>query len=120
MTDKHDQLDDFELDALFASARKADLEPSPDFMARLFDDIDLVAAEAPPAEEPAVRGGLFASIWDAVGGWIGASGLAAATAAGVWVGVVSPSSLDNVTSAFFGDSVSVSLFASDDVLGVDG
>lgn len=118
MTDKHDHLDDFELDAFFASARKADPEPSPDFMARLFDDIDMVSAEALPAE--AVRGGLFASIWDAVGGWIGASGLAAATAAGVWVGVVSPSSLDNVTSAFFGDSVSVSLFASDDVLGVDG
>ncbi|NIY72382.1 hypothetical protein HCZ30_08020 [Marivivens donghaensis] len=118
MTDKHDHLDDFELDALFASARKADPEPSPDFMARLFGDIDMVSAEVPPAD--AVRGGLFASIWDAVGGWIGASGLAAATAAGVWVGVVSPSSLDNVTNAFFGDSVSVSLFASEDVLGVDG
>ena len=121
MTDKRTDLTDLELDDLFASARTVDPDPHDDFMARLFADIDDVAdgfeQVALPTEE---RRSLLASLWAALGGWAGASGLAAAAAAGLWIGISPPASLSSVTDVIWADSVDVSLFASEDILGLEG
>ena len=121
MTDKRTDLTDLELNDLFASARTADPDPTDDFMARLFADIDDVAdgfeQVALPTEE---RRSLVASLWAALGGWAGASGLAAAAAAGLWIGISPPASLSSVTDVIWADSVDVSLFASEDILGLEG
>jgi hypothetical protein len=61
---------------------------------------------------------------DAVGGWPALSGLAAATVAGVWVGVAPPTSVEDWTAALVGDELSVSLFATETAfdmgVGLDG
>jgi hypothetical protein len=53
---------------------------------------------------------LWARLFDMLGGWPAVSGLAAATVAGIWVGVAPPASVESITASFLGDAVSVSLF----------
>lgn len=107
MTDNRD-LD--QLDALFGEARAdaaQDLAPSDDLMARLLSD----AANEMPRRMGEVSGaadgqGLVARILAGLGGWAAVSGLAAATVAGVWIGVAPPDAIDAVLS---GGEVSVSI-----------
>ena len=121
MTDKRTDLTDLELDDLFASARTVNPDPTDDFMGRLFADIDDVADGFEQVTLPTeARRSLLASLWAALGGWAGASGLAAAAAAGLWIGISPPSSLSSVTDVIWADSVDVSLFASEDILGLEG
>ena len=75
------------VDALFAAGRAA--EPaSDDFMARLISDADAATAQqaysAPKISSVAQR-----PFWQA---WLPASGLTAATLAGIWIGVALPQS----------------------------
>ncbi|MDJ0821910.1 MAG: hypothetical protein QNJ09_08905 [Paracoccaceae bacterium] len=74
---------DPDLDDFFAAARAEVPEPSGDLLARIEAQ---ALAERPVAR--AVRGpGPLRQLLQALGGWPGAAGLAAASAAGLWVGL---------------------------------
>lgn len=82
--------EDKALELLFGAARRKAESPSPDFMARLNADVENLVVEpeigthtkAQPAE----------SVWSRfVSVWIPASGLTAATAIGILIGVTVPS-----------------------------
>ncbi len=99
------------LDSLFAQARTANPEPSDDLMARVLADAD--AVQPRPGVVPASGMGIWARILDTLGGWPAVSGLAAATVAGIWVGVAPPTSVEDLTANLIGDEVSISLFSTD-------
>ncbi|WGW05598.1 hypothetical protein [Tropicibacter oceani] len=101
---------DLGLDAYFDAARADTPLPSGDFMAR----IEAQALAAMPAPVPAARTargpGLFAQLKQALGGWPAMAGLAAACAAGLWLGISPPAGV----SSFIGTDA-----AELDTLGVD-
>lgn len=103
------------LDDLFARTRGIEPVPSNDLMARVIADAD--AVQPAQALAPAAGAGLWARMLDAIGGWPAVSGLAAATVAGIWVGVAPPSGVEDLTAAMIGDEVSISLFSADLMLG---
>lgn len=100
------------LDQLLDQARAAPKDwpdgsnVSDDFMARVMAD---AAAEMPRrgAIPDRARPGVIGAMIGAIGGWTAVSGLAAATVAGVYIGVASPDALNAVWS---GDGLSVSLY----------
>ena len=99
------------LDGLFAQARNEAPAPSDDLMARILSD---AAAVQPKQTAPiAAAPGLWVRMMDMIGGWPAVSGMAAATIAGIWVGVAPPSSIEDLTAALIGDEVSISLFETD-------
>ena len=105
------------LDDLFAQARADTPGPSDDLMARVLADADAVqdgfAAPIPAPEQK----GLWARMVETVGGWPAVSGLAAATVAGVWIGVAPPASITEVTASLLGEEYAVPLVPGD--LGFD-
>ena len=107
MTNPNDDM----LDDLFATARQAAPAPSADLMARVL--ADAAAVQPQPATTTAAVPGLWSRMLDAIGGWPAVSGLAAATVAGIWVGVAPPSAVEDMTASLIGDEVSVSLFSPD-------
>lgn len=111
MTHPNDDL----IDALFAQARETDHVPSDDLMARVLGDAGAVQDSWHHAPDVAPQPGLWARFLDAVGGWPSVSGLAAATIAGIWVGVVQPASVADVTATLVGDEVSFALFPTETV-----
>lgn len=119
---RDDGRDDGALMTLFAEARETGAVPSDDLMARILADAAAVdAARHPAPETPGT--GFWAGLVAAVGGWPGLGGLAAATVAGLWIGIAPPSGLSGLADAVFGSSstsVSVSVFSVDDVLGSEG
>lgn len=108
MNDPNDEM----LGRLFAEARNVAPEPSDALMARVLADA------VPPMPAPQLIPGLWVRLLDAVGGWPAVSGLAAATVAGIWIGVAPPTSVQDITATLIGDEVSVSLFPTD--FGFDG
>lgn len=109
--------DDF-LDALFAQARKDEARPDDALTARILADADDVQAGFASAQPARPAGAsLWARLLDGLGGWPAVSGLAAATVAGVWIGVAPPASVADVTANFFGEELTVPLVPSD--LGFD-
>lgn len=82
------------LDAFFDAAR-ADAGPDAALMARVMADAASVA-ETPQAPVAAPRPWSL-RITEAIGGWIGVSGLAAACAAGIAIGTVLPDTIDSAT-----------------------
>lgn len=88
MADK-DNMDD--LDIFFAAARRETDTLSPDLTGRILQDAlqvqsDLV--EAAPARGAGL--GLWQQLLATLGGWPAMGGLAAACAAGIWIGVAPP------------------------------
>lgn len=88
MTDKH--MDDL-LDDLFAQAKSDQTaQPSADFMTRMLAQAEAhqpaPATLESTAPAPEKSRGFLAGLFDMLGGWQGASGLAAATVASVLVG----------------------------------
>ncbi|MEJ8561167.1 hypothetical protein QTO30_07975 [Yoonia sp. GPGPB17] len=106
MTNPNDDM----LDDLFAQARRATPVPGDDLMTRVLADAD---AAQPVSSAQALKVGLWARLLDGIGGWPAVGGLAAATVAGIWVGVAPPSSVEDMTADLIGDQVSVSLFQTD-------
>ena len=104
MTDPNDEM----LEDLFAQARAAKPPVSDDLMARVLADAERAGHGASVVVD---RPGLWSRFLDLVGGWPAVSGLAAATVAGVWIGVAPPAMLDDYTAGLTGDVVSVSLFS---------
>ncbi len=108
MTNQNDEI----LEDLFAQAREQDPHPSDALLARVLADADDVQAGMQPALI-ATPNGLWGRILDALGGWPAVSGLAAATVAGVWIGVAPPSSVQDLTASLVGDEISIDLFATE-------
>lgn len=109
--------DDF-LDALFAQARDEEVQPDDALLARVLADADEVQAGFASVQTAhPVTGSFWARLLDGLGGWPAVSGLAAATVAGIWIGVAPPASVADVTATFFGEELTVPLVASD--LGLD-
>jgi hypothetical protein len=112
MTDTEtDRRADCDLDALFAAARAQGdgMRPSEAFRARVIAD---AASQMPRRGTGPVPRGL----WAALGGWAGASGLVAATAVGLWIGVVQPVPLPGLA----GDPVELALMPESDLFGTEG
>ncbi len=99
------------LDDIFAQARAATPAPSDDLMARVLTD----AEDVQPGNllGAAQRPSLWSRMSDAIGGWPAVSGLAAATVAGVWVGIAPPAQVEDLTASFIGDEISINLFSTD-------
>ena len=100
------------LEDAFAKARAVEATPSDDIMVRILADADSVQGGFVVASAPE-KTGLWERMMDGLGGWPAVSGLAAATVAGIWVGVAPPTALEDLTSSVIGDEVSVSFFSSD-------
>lgn len=107
MTDPNDDM----LDDLFAQARAVTPTPSQALVARVLADADAAQRAEPAPVTP--QQGLLARMFDAIGGWPAVSGLAAATVAGIWVGVAPPASVEDFAATTFGDSVAIGIFADD-------
>ena len=79
--------DDKHLEALFAEAQNTPRMASDDLMARVLRDAAAIQLEASlPLQRPDLPVSLKQSFWDIVGGWTGAIGFAACTAAGLYFG----------------------------------
>ena len=113
MTDPND---DF-LDDLFATARRGDPVPGDDLVTRILADSDAVQDSWATPATPTVELGLWARMLDVIGGWPALGGLAAATIAGVWVGIAPPAGVTDLTAGIWGEAVTVPLTSTD--LGFD-
>lgn len=122
MTNDKTELNDFELDEVFAAARREAPAVSEDFMARIVADAFKVQDEfsAPAVETEDERLSLFEMLWDMLGGWAGAGGLVAAAATGLWIGIAPPNALSLIDEAIWGSSVDLTVFSGDDILGLEG
>ena len=109
---KPKQDDDTLLDDLFAQARQVSVQPPEDLVARIMADA-AAQQQASDMVQSAPSVGLFSRLLETLGGWPAVSGLAAATVAGVWIGVAPPSSVEAVTAPLLGESVAVSLLGSE-------
>ena len=104
--------DDF-LEDLFARAQKTDATPQDDLVARVLADADAVQTGLRSQPSRPASPGLWVRMLDVLGGWPAVSGLAAATVAGVWIGVAPPAPVADVTAAFLGATVAVPLVPDD-------
>lgn len=94
MTDTPKSTPKDDLDSLFDLARAERPEADAALLARVQANADRVLAErAPPARAPRRR---IADFFAAFGGWPAAAGMAAATLAGVWVGIDPPAALSGL------------------------
>lgn len=114
--------DDEMLEAAFAQARTPDMMPSEAVLNRIMMDADTVLAQAAPAPERPARAkqGLGAMILDAIGGWPTFSGLAAATVAGLWIGVSAPAALTDLSTGIWGATIEVPLLEFDAFAALEG
>lgn len=107
------------LNDVFAQMRDDSVAPSDTLMDRIMQDADgVLGAAAPRPSRP--RRGIFAQFMDAIGGWPAMSGLAAATVAGVWIGVVQPTSLSDLSAGVWGTTIEIPLLESDMFAGLEG
>ena len=109
------------LEQSFAAMRAEDVPLSEDLLDRIMMDADRVLAEAhaapAPARAPLSLGGL---IRDVIGGWPSFGGLAAATVAGLWIGISPPDVLIDLTTGYWGTTIEVPLLESDVFAGLEG
>lgn len=117
MNERDDQPDEA-LDALLAEARALRPVPSADLMARLLADAE--RARPRPRPRPAAAPRRARGPWRdwiaALGGWPAMGGLAAAAAAGVWIGAAPPAALTTLVPPLWGEGVSVAVGADEDPL----
>lgn len=112
MTDPDDRM----LDDLFAQARAQAPQPDDALMARvLADAAEQSAPVSSPVSSPIHQPGFWARLSDALGGWPALGGLAAATVAGVWVGIAPPAGVEDLAASLIGDTVSVTLLSPDTI-----
>ena len=101
MTNRPDDM----LDDLFAQARAQTHAPDDALIARVLAD---AVQPVPPARVP-----LLVQLRDMIGGWPAFGSLAAATIAGIWIGIAPPPLVEDYALSLLGDTVSVGLFADD-------
>ncbi|MEE9388845.1 MAG: hypothetical protein V3U96_09550 [Paracoccaceae bacterium] len=100
MTDK-DTLDDAALDDLFTQASAETVVPSGALLARIIGDADQIVDGRQGAVVRRVKPGVLSRMLAATGGWPAMAGLTTVTAAGVWIGMLSPEMLSGVTDSYF-------------------
>ena len=105
MTDPDDRM----LDDLFAGARAQMPELSDALMARVLADAAQVQT---PVSVPESRS-VWAALSDMLGGWPALGGLAAATVAGLWVGIAPPAPVEDLAASVWGNEVSVTLLSAE-------
>lgn len=105
MTDRDDEM----LDGIFDTARRVSPAPNDALMARVLADAARLTAAPPPV--PSV--GFWGQISANLGGWPVLGGLATVTAAGLWIGVAPPASVENIAARMMGDTVTVTLLSTD-------
>ena len=112
------------LNDLFAQARAAEPMPDAALLARIMTDAVQTDQDRRPTAlalwRPAQANGWFAALLANMGGWPAVGGLAMATVTGLWIGVAAPDSLSAMTAALWGETVTVSLDARDDLFGLEG
>ena len=113
-------MDNKRLDAAFARARTPDPTPSDALMDRIMMDAGSVLAAASKAPQARPKQGLGAMLLDVIGGWPSMGGLAAATVAGLWIGVAPPAALADLSAGYLGSTVQVPLLDTDIFSGLDG
>ncbi len=90
-----------QLEALFAEAREdADQMPA-GLTGRIVADADRVQTGFGARHAPVRAPGIWAQIMQVLGGWPAMGGLAAACAAGVWIGLAPPSFLPDPAEYVF-------------------
>ena len=112
--------DDKQLESTFAKIRAEDVPLSEGLMDQIMMDADSVLAGQAPAASAATQPGLWDSLLDAIGGWPSFSGLAAATVAGLWIGVALPDAVTNVTDVFWGGTFEVPVLDGDLLSALEG
>lgn len=106
------QHSDDPLDDLFAQARAVPTPVPAGLIDRVLADAASVQASMAPEQEPLAQNiGLWPRFMAMIGGWPAVGGLAAATVAGIWIGVAPPASVEDFTADLAGDTVSISLFS---------
>lgn len=109
---------DSELDNLFASARAETVAPSDALLARIVADAGAVGDARVLPAQPVL--GFWQTLRAVIGGWPALGGMATATLAGVWIGFAPPPVIDALATTVWGETTTISLFSSDDILGVEG
>lgn len=109
------------LDAAFAQMRVQDVAPRDDLLDRIMLDADAVLADraVTPASNSS-KTGFGAMLLDLIGGWPSLGGLAAATVAGLWIGVVQPTALTDFSAGLLGSTIEVPLLDSDIFAALEG
>lgn len=124
MTMVENDIDDSILEAHFAAARCADTAMPAGLEARMLADADRVQAENLRVGQGAPAGaGHWRQLLALLGGWPAMGGLAAACAAGVWIGVSPPDFLPDPVGLVADQNSSVNLldsYALSSVLPEDG
>lgn len=117
-------LNEGDLDAAFAAARKHAPAPSEALMARVLADAEaaMVARRAPAPEVRQAPGHRrVAGILGAIGGWGGIGGLATAIGAGVWIGIAGLADPVTMVDGLFGSApLSVELMPGADSFDIAG
>jgi hypothetical protein len=121
---KEADMNDSDLDDIFAEARVTMAGPSPDLMARVLADAEAHQPATPGLRRavPPPRQGLWAAMMAAIGGGAALAGLSTATVAGLWIGFAQPTTLLNVTDSFLPTETleSVDLLPSFDTILTEG
>lgn len=112
--------DEFDLDKVFEAARAKELPASETFLDRVMLDADAVLAARTPPSATAPAPTIGAMIRDILGGWPAFGGLAAATVAGLWIGVAPPDALSGYAPGLWGDTYEVPLLGADILAGLEG
>lgn len=115
MTTDRTQLDD-----TFAAIRAEEVPVSEALMDRIMLDADTVLAEAAPIAVARPSRSFAGVLRDVIGGWPSFSGLAAATVAGLWIGISPPEVLSDLTAGLWGTTIEVPLLESDVFAGLEG
>ncbi|PCH73117.1 MAG: hypothetical protein COC12_05295, partial [Rhodobacteraceae bacterium] len=90
-----------DLEALFTEARQGADQMPAGLMARIVADADRVQTGFDRPVAPVTAPGVWAQIMQVLGGWPAMGGLAAACAAGVWIGLAPPSFLPDPAGYVF-------------------
>lgn len=94
------------LEAFFDAARAAPPKAPPGMVSRMTANAEMARTEALRRSGVAAGGpGWLAQLSGILGGWYGAGGLAAACAAGLWIGLAPPAGLPD-PGAYWAETVS--------------
>ena len=98
MTDKDFETTD--LSRFFEAAKQAPPTPPKALMHRVLEDARVVQPQGIRAPRQSLLVRRWREFAGAVGGWPAMAGLATATVAGVWLGVMPPAALPDATGAY--------------------
>lgn len=96
MTESRDKSTEAALESILAGARRAEGQPGTDLMQRLTADMESMLPTHQRNHAPAPAESVFGRF----GRFFAASGLAGATALGIWIGFVIPETLNSVADGY--------------------